>query len=52
VYYSFESTASVSGESLPIPENVRTEIKIKTEIPVYFFSVSGETGDLRVEELA
>ena len=45
---------SPSGESMPIPMGSIWDIPIAEtdDIPLYFQSVSGETGDLRVIEVA
>ena len=51
-FYSYKATASTSGESRPIPMGAEIEIYVHDNIDVYFFSVSGETGDLRIEELS
>ena len=51
-YYGYNPNISVSRESRPIPIGAVVEIPVTTNIPVYFCCVSGEKGDLRVEEIA
>ena len=53
-YYGFSPTMEVSGESMPIPQGSVVDIPIAdtSNIDLYFMCISGELGDLRVEELA
>jgi len=54
-FFSFASAGmSPSGESMPIPQGSIWDIPVADVIavPIYFQSVSGEVGDLRVIEVA
>ena len=52
-FFGFSAAMSPSGESMPIPMGAVWDIPVAdvTAIPLYFQSVSGETGDLRVIEV-
>lgn len=53
-FFGFSTAMSPSGESMPIPMGTVWDLPVAAvdAIPVYFQSVSGETGDLRVIEVA
>ena len=54
-FFGFTSAGmSPSGESMPIPQGSVWDIPIAetSDISLYFQSISGETGDLRVIEVA
>ncbi|KKL15549.1 hypothetical protein LCGC14_2504510 [marine sediment metagenome] len=51
-YYSYSSSADISGESMVIPKGALVDVPVANDIDVYFFTASGEMGNLRVEELA
>jgi len=53
-FFGFSAAMSPSGESMPIPQGTVWDIPVAdvAAIPIYFQSVSGETGDLRVIEVA
>jgi len=52
-FFGFKAGMSPSGESMPIPQGTVWDIPVAdvTAIPIYFQSVSGEVGDLRVIEV-
>jgi hypothetical protein len=51
-YYGFSDDITPISKSTGIPKKSTLEIKVTSSIPVYFCCVSGELGDLRVEEIA
>ena len=54
-HYSYSSDATSQSLSHPIPKGAKIEIPVTTDVDVYFFAdtvLSGEIGDLRVEEVA
>lgn len=53
-YYGFSASVSPSGESMPIPKKEMKFVPIAdvSAIDLYFFSDIGESGELRVIELA
>ena len=51
-YYGYESNMTRYSKSKPIPVGTSVEIPVTTNIPLYFCCVSGEKGDLRIEEIA
>ena len=54
LYYGYVGSGelSASAYSQPIPVGSQVGINVSTDIDIYFVSEVGETGDLRVEELA
>jgi len=54
-HYSYSASATSENLSHPIPKGAKIEIPVTTDVDVYFFAdtiLSGEIGDLRVEEVA
>lgn len=54
-HYSYSASATTASLSHPIPKGSKIEIPVSTNVDVYFFAdtvLSGEIGDLRVEEIA
>ena len=54
-HYSFSPSATSENLSQPIPKGAKIEIPVTTDIDIYFFAdtiLSGEIGDLRIEEVA
>ena len=54
VYYGYAGSGEMDSDlaSYPIPKGESAKINVAVGIDVYFVSDAGETGDLRVEELA
>lgn len=52
IYYGFNSTISYTSNSKAIEEQTTVEVKVSEDVPIYFVAMSGEAGDLRVEEIA
>ena len=53
IFYSFtKDSVDVSGECMVIPKGSLVDIPVASNLSVYFFTPSGEWGNLRVEELA
>ena len=51
-YYGYEDTMTIYEKSQPIPKGSQVHINVASTVDVYFMCVSGEYGDLRVEEIA
>jgi hypothetical protein len=51
-YYGYSDDITPSIKSVPIPVGQAIEIPVTTNIPLYFCCLSGQNGDLRVEEVA
>jgi hypothetical protein len=51
-YYGYDSQMHPTENSIAIPKKAFIEIPVASSIPIYFVCISGELGDVRVEEIA
>ena len=51
-YYGYSDDITPSVKSWPIPVHTWAKIPVTVSLPVYFCCQSGETGELRIEEIA
>ena len=50
-YYGFSGEVT-SATGKPIPKGAEIELMVAQNVSIYFCAVSGEVGDLRIEEIA
>ena len=53
IFYSYtKDNMDLSGEAMVVPKGALLDIPVAPNLQIYFFTSSGEFGDLKVEELA